>query len=86
MRAKAEIAGIRSSVSPTRGDPREFFYEIWQETGDGNRWQIRISRQFLTAAEARKACDDEVRWCIAERCRSHDRATLADTLIAHAAK
>jgi hypothetical protein len=66
MRTKAAIAGIRSSVSPTRGDPPEFFYEMWQETGDGNRWQIKISRQFLTAKDEQKACDDEMRWRIAE--------------------
>jgi hypothetical protein len=67
MRAKADIAAIRSSVSPTRGDPPEFFYEIWQETGDGHRWEIKISRQFSTAVEAQKACDAEAQWYITER-------------------
>jgi hypothetical protein len=58
---------VCSQVRPTQADPPAFFYEIWQDTGDGNRWQIKISREFPTAEAAQKACDDEARWYIAER-------------------
>jgi hypothetical protein len=35
--------------------PRQFFYEIWQDRGDENRFGIKTSRPYRTIGEASMA-------------------------------
>jgi hypothetical protein len=49
---------VCSKLRPTRTIPRQFFYEIWQDGGDDNRFGVKISRPYRTIVAARTACDE----------------------------
>jgi hypothetical protein len=57
MRTKAANLNVYAKVSPTRAAPAGFFYEIWRDYRDGNRWEIEVSHTYTTSEAAETACD-----------------------------
>jgi hypothetical protein len=55
MDEETPIPIVCSKVSPTQVMPRQFFYEIWQDRGDENRFGIKTSRPYRTIGEASMA-------------------------------